>query len=48
MKATSRGRFFFWLSLVVGLYNYNGDAIAAALEGLGKKGKVLAAGLQPD
>ena len=31
------------LALVVGLYSYNGPAIAAALEGLGKKGKVLAA-----
>ena len=36
------------LSLVVGLYNYNGDAIAAALEGLGKKGKVLAAVFDED
>jgi ribose transport system substrate-binding protein len=31
------------LALVVGLWSYNGPAIAAALEGLGKKGKVLAA-----
>jgi ribose transport system substrate-binding protein len=31
------------LALVVGLYSYNGPAIAAALEGLGKRGKVLAA-----
>ncbi len=36
------------LSLVVGLYNYNGPAIAAALEGLGKKGKVLAAVFDED
>jgi ribose transport system substrate-binding protein len=33
---------------VVGLYNYNGTAIAAALEGLGKKGKVLAAVFDED
>jgi ribose transport system substrate-binding protein len=31
------------LNLVAGLYSYNGPAIAAALEALGKKGKVLAA-----
>ena len=31
------------LALVVGLWSYNGPAIAAALEGLGKKGKILAA-----
>ncbi len=31
------------LALVVGLWSYNGPAIAAAIEGLGKKGKVLAA-----
>jgi ribose transport system substrate-binding protein len=31
------------LSLVCGLWSYNGPAIAAALEGTGKKGKVLAA-----
>jgi ribose transport system substrate-binding protein len=31
------------LSLVCGLLSYNGPAIAAALEGTGKKGKVLAA-----
>src|SRR6185295_13226437 len=31
------------LSMVVGLWNYNGSAIAAALEGLGKKGQVQAA-----
>jgi ABC-type sugar transport system substrate-binding protein len=31
------------LNLVVGLYSYNGPAIASALESLGKKGKVLAA-----
>jgi ribose transport system substrate-binding protein len=30
------------LSMVVGLWNYNGPAIAAALNALGKKGKVLA------
>jgi ribose transport system substrate-binding protein len=36
------------LALVVGLYNYNGSAIAAALEGLGKKGKVLAAVFDED
>ena len=34
--------------MVVGLYNYNGPAIAAALEGLGKKGKVLAAVFDED
>jgi ribose transport system substrate-binding protein len=31
------------LKLVVGLWSYNGPAIAAAIEALGKKGKVLAA-----
>jgi ribose transport system substrate-binding protein len=31
------------LNLVAGLWSYNGPAIAAALESLGKKGKVLAA-----
>ena len=31
------------LAMVVGLWSYNGPAIAAALEGLGKQGKVLAA-----
>jgi len=31
------------LSLVVGLWSYNGPAIAAAIEALGKRGKVLAA-----
>jgi len=36
------------LAMVVGLYNYNGTAIAAALEGLGKKGKVLAAVFDED
>jgi ribose transport system substrate-binding protein len=36
------------LSMVVGLYNYNGPAIAAALGGLGKKGKVLAAVFDED
>jgi ribose transport system substrate-binding protein len=36
------------LAMVVGLYNYNGPAIAAALDGLGKKGKVLAAVFDED
>ncbi len=36
------------LAMVVGLYNYNGPAIAAALDGLGKKGKVLAACFDED
>src|SRR3954453_1531280 len=36
------------LSMVVGLWNYNGPAIAAALEGLGKRGKVLAAVFDED
>ena len=36
------------LALVVGLYNYNGPAIAAALDGLGKKGKILAAVFDED
>jgi ribose transport system substrate-binding protein len=36
------------LNLVVGLWNYNGSAIAAALEGLGKKGSVLAAVFDED
>jgi ribose transport system substrate-binding protein len=36
------------LSMVVGLYNYNGPAIAAALDGLGKKGKILAAVFDED
>jgi ribose transport system substrate-binding protein len=31
------------LNLVCGLWSYNGPAIAAAIEGSGKKGKVLAA-----
>ncbi|HMJ51907.1 MAG TPA: sugar-binding protein [Polyangiaceae bacterium] len=31
------------LSMAVGLWSYNGPAIAAAIEALGKKGKVLAA-----
>jgi len=31
------------LNMVVGLYSYNGPAIAAAIEALNKKGKVLAA-----
>jgi ribose transport system substrate-binding protein len=30
------------LSMCIGLWNYNGPAIAAAIEALGKKGKVLA------
>lgn len=36
------------LNLVVGLWNYNGPAIAAAIGGLGKKGKVLAAVFDED
>jgi ribose transport system substrate-binding protein len=36
------------LGLVVGLWNYNGPAIAAAIDGLGKKGKVLAAVFDED
>jgi ribose transport system substrate-binding protein len=36
------------LSMVVGLWNYNGPAIAAAINGLGKKGKVLAAVFDED
>ncbi|MEO6601209.1 MAG: substrate-binding domain-containing protein [Polyangiaceae bacterium] len=36
------------LNMVVGLWNYNGSAIAAALEGLGKKGSVLAAVFDED
>ncbi|MFL5306992.1 MAG: sugar-binding protein [Polyangia bacterium] len=36
------------LSMVVGLWNYNGPAIAAALAGLGKQGKVLAAVFDED
>ena len=36
------------LNLVVGLWNYNGPAIAAAISGLGKKGKVLAAVFDED
>ena len=36
------------LSLVVGLWNYNGPAIAAALEGLGKQGTVKAAVFDED
>ncbi|GDX94373.1 hypothetical protein LBMAG47_00360 [Planctomycetia bacterium] len=36
------------LAMVVGLWNYNGTAIAAALSGLGKKGKVLAAVFDED
>lgn len=31
------------LNLVCGLWSYNGPAISAAIEGMGKKGKVLAA-----
>ena len=36
------------LSLVVGLWNYNGPAIAAAIEGLGKRGKIKAAVFDED
>jgi len=36
------------LSLVVGLWNYNGPAIAAAIEGLGKQGKIKAAVFDED
>ncbi len=36
------------LSMVVGLWNYNGPAIAAAIEALGKKGKVLAVAFDED
>jgi ribose transport system substrate-binding protein len=36
------------LRLVVGLWNYNGPAIAAAIEGLGKKGKIQAAVFDED
>jgi ribose transport system substrate-binding protein len=36
------------LSMCVGLWNYNGPAIAAAIEALGKKGKVLAAVFDED
>lgn len=36
------------LAMVVGLYNYNGPAIAAALEGLGKIGKIQAAVFDED
>ncbi|MEN9580286.1 MAG: hypothetical protein RJA70_3295 [Pseudomonadota bacterium] len=36
------------LSLVVGLWNYNGPAIAAAIDGLGKSGQVLAAVFDED
>lgn len=36
------------LGLVVGLWNYNGPAIAAAIEGLGKQGKVQAAVFDED
>ena len=36
------------LNLVVGLWNYNGPAIAAALEGLGKQGKIKAAVFDED
>src|SRR6266498_5264730 len=31
------------LKLVIGLWSYNGPAIAAAIDALGKKGKILAA-----
>lgn len=36
------------LSLVVGLWNYNGPAIAAAIDGLGKQGKIKAAVFDED
>ena len=36
------------LSMCVGLWNYNGPAIAAAIEALGKKGKVLAVAFDED
>jgi ribose transport system substrate-binding protein len=36
------------LDLVVGLWNYNGPAIAAAIEGLGKKGQIKAAVFDED
>jgi len=36
------------LSLVVGLWNYNGPAIAAAIEGLGKRAKIKAAVFDED
>jgi ribose transport system substrate-binding protein len=36
------------LNLVIGLWNYNGPAIAAAIEALGKKGKVLAVAFDED
>jgi ribose transport system substrate-binding protein len=36
------------LSLVVGLWNYNGPAIAKAIEGLGKQGKIKAAVFDED
>lgn len=36
------------LNLVIGLWNYNGPAIAAAIEGLGKQGKILAAVFDED
>ena len=36
------------LNLVVGLWNYNGPAIAAAIEGLGKQGKIKAAVFDED
>jgi ribose transport system substrate-binding protein len=36
------------LNLVVGLFNYNGPAIAAAIEGLGKQGKIKAAVFDED
>jgi ribose transport system substrate-binding protein len=36
------------LSLVVGLWNYNGPAIAAAIEGLGRRGKIKAAVFDED
>jgi ribose transport system substrate-binding protein len=36
------------LNLVVGLWNYNGPAIAAAIEGLGKQGQIKAAVFDED
>jgi ribose transport system substrate-binding protein len=36
------------LACVIGLWNYNGPAIAAAIEGLGKQGKVKAAVFDED
>lgn len=36
------------LSLVIGLWNYNGPAIAAAIDGLGRRGKIKAAVFDED